>query len=116
MQRPTAEQRHQVLAALSPTVATGTGPLAQLLREGALHCVFQPLGDLRAGAVFAHEALIRGPAGSPWHRPDTLLEMARREGILPDFELMCVYTALQNWSAIEAPGRLFVNISADALV
>ncbi len=116
MQISLAEQRNHVLAALSPGVRTGAGPLAQLIRDGGLHCVFQPLGDLRTGAVFAHEALIRGPQGSALHRPDDLLEMARRERILPDFELICVYTALQNWALIDAPGRLFVNISADALI
>lgn len=110
------EQRSRVVAALSSTVRCGNGPLARLIREGGLHCVFQPIGDLRAGTVFAHEALIRGPLESPFHRPDFLLEMARREHALQDFELMCVYTALQNWAAIGAPGRLFVNISADALV
>ena len=116
MQLRNAEQRSHVVAALSPAMRTGAGPLAQLIREGGLHCVFQPLGDLRAGTVFAHEALIRGPVGSPLHRPDTLLDMARCERILPDFELMCVYIALQDWAALGAAGRLFVNISADALV
>jgi len=94
----------------------GTGPLAQIIRARGLHCVFQPLGDIRAGTVFAHEALIRGPLNTPWHRPDALLELARHEHLLQDFELVCVYTALQNWAALGAPGRLFVNISADALV
>lgn len=110
------EQRSRVVAALSPAAHSGSGPLARLIREGGLHCVFQPIGDLRAGTVFAHEALIRGPLDSPFHRPDFLLEMARREDLLQDFELMCVYTALRNWAAIGGSGRLFVNISADALV
>ena len=35
--------------------------------------------------------------------------------MLQDFELFCVFTALEQWSA-RPPGRLFVNISADALV
>ena len=110
------EQRSRLLAALSPAVRHGSGPLAQIIREGRLHCVFQPLGDLQSGHVFAHEALIRGPIGSSLHRPDALLEMARCERILNDFELACVFTALQQWTDARSPGRLFVNISADALV
>ena len=94
----------------------GTGPLARLMREGGLYCVFQPLADLREGQVYAHEALIRGPQNTPLHTPDKLLELARREGILQDFELLCVYTAMEQWGRHDAPGRLFVNISADALV
>ncbi len=94
----------------------GTGPLARLMREGGLYCVFQPLADLREGQVYAHEALIRGPQNTPLHTPDKLLELARHEGILQDFELLCVYTAMEQWGRHDAPGRLFVNISADALV
>ncbi|QNP59235.1 EAL domain-containing protein [Paenacidovorax monticola] len=105
-----------VMAALSPGLHGGDGPLARLVREGGLHCVFQPLGDLREGSVYAHEALIRGPQGSALHTPDTLLEQARRERILQDFEIVCVCTALHHWGQLGAPGRLFVNISAEALV
>ena len=105
-----------VMALMSPAAREGEGPLARLLRAGGLHCVFQPLADLREGSIYAHEALIRGPEGSSMHTPDTLLELARREGILQDFELLCAFTALVQWGALGAPGRLFVNISADALV
>ena len=49
-------------------------------------------------------------------RAPEALELARHEGILQDFELLCVYTAMEQWGRHDAPGRLFVNISADALV
>eukprot|EP01037_Dinobryon_pediforme_P005119 gene5118-5171_t len=104
------------MALLSPAARQGTGPLARLMREGGLYCVFQPLADLREGQVYAHEALIRGSQNTPLHTPDKLLELARHEGILQDFELLCVYTAMEQWGRHDAPGRLFVNISADALV
>lgn len=110
------KQHNRVVTALSSAVRKGTGPLARLIRTGELHCVFQPLGDLRTGAIFAHEALIRGPENTPLHSPEALLAMARSEHILPDFELVCVTTALRNWAAMGTQGRLFVNISADALV
>ena len=101
----------------SPALRQGQGPLARLMREaGGLHCVFQPLADLREGGIYAHEALIRGPAGTPLHAPDALLAQARAEGLLHDFELLCVAQALRQWRQRGAPGRVFVNISADALV
>lgn len=113
----TRRSRMDTLAALlSPAARHGAGPLAQLVREGGLHCVFQPLADLREGSVYAHEALIRGPQDTPLHTPDRLLQLAAQERILQDFELACVLTALEQWGQHEAPGRLFVNISADALV
>ncbi len=91
-------------------------PLARLMRNKALHAVFQPLGDLQKGTVFAHEALIRGPVGSPFQSPDTLLAMAATEDLLVAFELFCITTALSQWGACNEPGRLFVNISAETLV
>lgn len=104
------------MALLSSAARHGTGPLARLMQQGALHCVFQPLADLREGQVYAHEALIRGPQDTLFHTPDVLLDLARQEGILQDFELLCAFTALDTWGRLGAPGRLFVNISADALV
>ena len=103
-------------ALLSPAAREGVGPVARLVRAGGLHCVFQPLADLREGGVYAHEALIRGPQGSALHAPDALLQQAQEEHILQDFELACVLTALEQWGRQDAPGRLFVNVSADALV
>ena len=43
----------QRLAALSPALRQGQGPLAQIIREDRLHCVFQPLGDLQSGSKSA---------------------------------------------------------------
>ena len=113
----TRRSRLEAMAALlSPAAREGSGPVARLVRGGGLHCVFQPLADLREGGVYAHEALIRGPQGSALHAPDALLQQAQEEHILQDFELACVLTALEQWGRQDAPGRLFVNVSADALV
>lgn len=116
MHSPPPRRLEALTALLSPAALRGTGPLASLMRQGGLQCVFQPLADLREGSVYAHEALIRGPQGSPLHMPDQLLAFAERERILLDFELVCVFTALEQWGRQMAAGRLFVNISADALV
>lgn len=116
MHTPPPRRLEAMTALLSPAAVQGAGPLARLMRQGGLHCVFQPLADLREGSVYAHEALIRGPQGSPLHTPDQLLACAARERILLDFELVCVFTALEQWGRQQAAGRLFVNISADALV
>ena len=97
-------------------LALAPGRLATLMDQQALHCVFQPIADLRSGSIFGHEALIRGPADTEWERPDVLLALAQQEDLLYEFELFCVHTALLQWGEAGELGRLFVNISADALV
>lgn len=94
----------------------GNGPLSRLLHDKSLTSVFQPIVNMRDGSIHAHEALIRGPVGTPLHTPDALLAAARGEELLLDFEIACVVTALTQWSALRDPGRLFVNLSALALV
>ncbi len=94
----------------------GTGPLSRLLRDRALSPVFQPIVNMRDGTIYAHEALIRGPKGMPLHTPDALLAAARKEGLLLDFEIACVSVSLTQWAALNQPGRLFVNMSASALL
>ena len=94
----------------------GAGPLSRLLKDRSLSPVFQPVVSMRDGSIYAHEALIRGPKGMPLHTPDALLAAARREGLLLDFEVACVAAALTRWATLKQPGRLFVNLSASALL
>ncbi len=106
----------QALAHWSRRVRGGTGPLAQLLCRGGLYPVYQPIASLSSGAVFAHEALIRGPLATPMHSPTALLKAAAQERLDFAFEVQCVMHAVQGLGMQRDPGRLFVNISADALV
>lgn len=98
-----------------PALNGRDGPLARLMRADALYPVFQPIVDLKSAAVHAHEALIRGPQGSPLQSADALLAAAQAEGLLYELELFCLYVALRQWGLQRQPGRLFLNISAHAL-
>lgn len=100
----------------SKAVQQGLGPLACLMRGDGLYPVFQPIVSLHDGAIYSHEALIRGPRGTPLHAPDALLAAAAREGMNFEFENVCVAVALDRWGKSSESGRLFVNISAAVLV
>lgn len=104
------------LASIAARLRARMGELGRLMRGGELSVVFQPIAALEDGQVYAHEALIRGPAGTPLQSPDALFQLAREEDVLIHFELSCVEIALERWGRLNQPGRLFVNISADALV
>ncbi|MFM2051854.1 MAG: hypothetical protein RL682_2345 [Pseudomonadota bacterium] len=90
-------------------------PLANVLRLGELYPVFQPIISMVDGTVYAHEALIRGPQGTALHTPDALLHAAADEGLGYEFEYACLIAALRTWGSLRMVGRLFVNISANAL-
>nr|WP_295777304.1 phosphodiesterase [Rhodoferax sp.] len=93
----------------------GQGPLQKVLHEASLYPVYQPIVNLGDATVHAHEALIRGPRGSPLHTPDALLRAAAHEGLGFAFEYACLAATLRSWGQMDVPGRLFVNISAAVL-
>ena len=100
----------------SCAVRRGRGTLATLLRRKMLYPVFQPIALLEDGSIYAHEALIRGPEDSELHTPDKLLHAAEIESLTFEFENQCVLTAMARWGSLREAGRLFLNISADALI
>ncbi|MDZ7891880.1 MAG: phosphodiesterase [Rhodoferax sp.] len=96
--------------------SSGPRPLEAVLRARSLYPVFQPIVKLDDGSVYAHEALIRGPQGTALHTPDALLRAADEEGLGYAFETACVRATLRSWGRLQTAGRLFVNISAEALI
>lgn len=102
--------------ALAPRPCEPLPSLKDVLENGDLYPVFQPIVGLNSGAIHAHEALIRGPVGTALHTPDALLRAAAVERLVYEFEIACVRKTLQQWGQMAAPGRLFVNISAAVLI
>lgn len=108
----------------------GTPPLARLVSQQEacrstlgeiialrrLSAVFQPIARLANGMVYAHEALIRGPEGGHLYNPDALFAQASMETLTFELELACLVVILQRWGELAQRGRLFINISAQALV
>jgi len=90
--------------------------LGQIISQRWLSPVFQPIAKLADGMVYAHEALIRGPEGGRFYSPDALFAHASEETLTFELELTCLIVILQRWGELAQGGRLFVNISAQALV
>ena len=77
--------------------------------------MFQPIGALASGDVVAFEALIRGPAQSPLESPAALFGLAELEGSRVRLERFAAHVSLTAFSQAGVPGKLFVNLSADAI-
>lgn len=100
----------------SAELAAGRGPLAGLIKSSLLTPVFQPIASLEDGTLYGHEALIRGPSTSPLHMPDALFFAARNEGLFFELETEAMLLAIEHWRRLRQPGRIFVNVGADALL
>jgi EAL domain-containing protein (putative c-di-GMP-specific phosphodiesterase class I)/GGDEF domain-containing protein len=82
---------------------------------GALRCLVQPIVSLPDATVVGHEALVRGPEGSPLEMPDALFAAARKAGATIPLELACVRRAVEHWLAAGNRDKLFLNLSAGAM-
>ncbi|MEW5887635.1 MAG: EAL domain-containing protein [Pseudomonadota bacterium] len=98
-----------------PSQPSTRDDLAQLIDDGRLYPVFQPLVSMETGQVYAYEALIRGPDGSEFHRPDRLFGAARAHGLTGRLEIACCETAIRGFAKLALPGKLFLNAGAPAI-
>lgn len=90
--------------------------VGQVLDRQALTAHFQPIVELAGGRVVAHESLIRGPADTPLASPDDLFRAAHQEGLSNELERACLKVGLRSWATQRCAGRVFLNLSAGALV
>lgn len=94
-------------------------PLDDLETTGvpALRSVVQPVVDLRTGAPVAHEALLRGPAGSALESPMALIADARAAGRSAELDVRALRTHLRHAaSVLTGPDPLlFVNMEPSTL-
>ncbi|MDT8998397.1 phosphodiesterase [Paucibacter sp. APW11] len=95
--------------------ATQLHSARRLIAEERLHTLFQPIVSLDCGVIYGHEALVRGPAGSPLEMPDALFAAGRAEGLSMELEIRCALQAMKDWSQLQRPGKLLINMSAAAL-
>lgn len=83
-----------------------------ILAARSIETVFQPIVDLGTGAVFAHEALSRGPVDRGFGVPEVLFDYAARAGQLFELESVCLGFAASRFPP-SGGGVLFVNVEPD---
>jgi EAL domain-containing protein (putative c-di-GMP-specific phosphodiesterase class I)/GGDEF domain-containing protein/CBS domain-containing protein len=84
--------------------------------QKGLHAVFQPLVRLDTMEIVAHEGLARPPEHLGGITTPELLNLARVEGRLGEFELAAARTVCSAFAAQHPRGRLLVNLSAQAFM
>ncbi|HBD39383.1 MAG TPA: diguanylate cyclase, partial [Cupriavidus sp.] len=93
------------------TVASSLATAREAVCLPSLQAVFQPIVSLGNGDILGHEALIRGPAASLHEMPDALFRLAQANGTTVELEVAAARTALDAWSSLNLPGKLFLNFS-----
>ena len=116
-----ADSGHPAVTMAFPSVpaSTGEGLLARLheiVEKRLLHALYQPIIDLRNGNILGYEGLIRGPADSPLHSPLNLFKVARTNGLTVQVEHLCRRVVLEQFAALNLPGKLFLNVSPECLL
>jgi EAL domain-containing protein (putative c-di-GMP-specific phosphodiesterase class I)/CheY-like chemotaxis protein len=102
--------------------STKEGERAAVLREQfkdvlvhrQIETVYQPIVDLSTGAVFAHEALSRGPADSPFENPEVLFDYALKSDQVWSLEKLCMQFSAERFAG-KRPGMLFVNVETELI-
>jgi EAL domain-containing protein (putative c-di-GMP-specific phosphodiesterase class I)/GGDEF domain-containing protein len=84
--------------------------------QKGLHAVFQPLVRLDTMEIVAHEGLTRPGEHLGGISTPELLNLARVEGRLGEFELAAARTVCNAFVAQQTRGRLLVNLSAQAFM
>ena len=83
----------------------------QILRDGSIRTLFQPIVRMPGREVIGYEALSRGPEGCYLETADNLFGFTERAGMLGEVELLCVDRALVNARKLPDGSILFINMS-----
>jgi len=89
--------------------------LRQVIGDGAIRPLFQPIISLRDAEVLGYEALSRGPEGTELESPDALFLVAENCQCLWDLECLCRTKALHAFQASGAKALLFLNVNPSVI-
>lgn len=101
------------------TTALGSylpGQLADIISKEQISVLFQPIIDMKTDEVMGHEALVRGPAGTPLEYPDALFKTARTGNSVVELDLLCMKHILIAAKEFRHGLKLFINVYPETLL
>lgn len=81
----------------------------EVIENGLITCVYQPVVNLSDYSVLGYELLARGPAQSELHRPDALFEVAAEENRVSELDRLCRMTASRGSITLPDDVLRFIN-------
>ncbi|MFZ6749690.1 GGDEF domain-containing protein [Undibacterium sp. Ren11W] len=90
--------------------------LHRIIRHQLLSARFQPIIQMHSGEILGYEGLIRGPSDSALHSPLNLFKAAAEHHLTVTVEHLCRRIVLEQFAALNLPGKLFLNVSPECLL
>jgi EAL domain-containing protein (putative c-di-GMP-specific phosphodiesterase class I) len=84
--------------------------LFDLVLEGNVRSVYEPIVDVTARTVYGYEALTRGPEGSDLFSPGALFASAEEEDLLFQLDCLCRQSGLDGARDFPRESKLFLNV------
>jgi EAL domain-containing protein (putative c-di-GMP-specific phosphodiesterase class I) len=84
--------------------------LFELVIEGSLYSVYEPIVEVETRTVFGYEALARGPEGSELHSPARLFATATEQDLLFQLDCLCRQRGLDGARDLPGGAKLFLNV------
>ncbi|MEO0974546.1 MAG: EAL domain-containing protein, partial [Pseudomonadota bacterium] len=90
--------------------------VGDIVSDGSIRTLFQPIADSRSGIVMGYESLSRGPKSHPLEGAEPLFTAAREADLSAELDVICVTTAVTSFAALRARGRIFINLTPAGLL
>jgi EAL domain-containing protein (putative c-di-GMP-specific phosphodiesterase class I) len=84
--------------------------LFELVIEGRLYSVYEPIVEVETRTVFGYEALARGPEDSELHSPARLFATATEQDLLFQLDCLCRQRGLDGARDLPGGAKLFLNV------
>ncbi len=84
--------------------------LMELVLEGKVRSVFEPIVEVGTRIVFGYEALARGPEGSELHSAAALFQAASDQDLMFQLDCLCRQSALAGARDLPGKSKLFLNV------
>jgi EAL domain-containing protein (putative c-di-GMP-specific phosphodiesterase class I) len=84
--------------------------LFELVLEGRVTSVYEPIVEVETRTVFGYEALARGPEGSELHSPAALFASATEQDLLFQLDCLCRKSGLAGARDLPGGAKLFLNV------
>jgi EAL domain-containing protein (putative c-di-GMP-specific phosphodiesterase class I)/GGDEF domain-containing protein len=92
------------------TLARKIVRLEEIIHQGKIHTLFQPILRLSDQKVIGYEALSRGPKGTEFESPELLFELAAAGKMVWLLERLCRQKTLENSRKLPRGAKLFINV------